>query len=689
MNNKISSKIISTVLLCTTCVYTAPVFAYTKDETVYSKLDTNGKNYKTVVSTHIKNTEKAEVINDISNLLQIENTNGDEKFTQDGASLTWRANKNDIYYQGNSEKELPIDCNIRYELDGKEISDKEILGKSGKIKITIEYKNKDAHVVNVNGVQQTMYTPFVVVVGTIFEESKAKNITVSNGKVINDGTKSIVAGIALPGLKESLKIDNNDIEIPSRVEIEMEATEFESSNIISYVTPKVFEKDDLKIFDKMDEMYSKVQTLQESSKKIESGANKLADGTKSLDEGAINLNQGAQALANGTEELSVGTKQLAENMPAITNGAKQLASGQQQITGGLYQIKAKLPTEEQNEENENKLNYVKNNNETAIKSLNSANKQIEGQITEIQTKKQEAENKKIAIQGKMQEVNENYEKAVIAYNQYNGQLLQINNGINAVETQINETEDDKTKTALETKLAELQGQKTQLATIVPLLKNQMDALKGTLDALNGTIMAIEGTISLLNNTQESLGTSNIANTNLSKLISGNNQVVDSSINTISSMRTLSGAVNQLSNGSEKLFNGATQLQNGSSQIEEGTKQVNNGAGQLNQGAHILSEGTKALKSGTIELNNGAQELADGIRRFNTEGIEKICNIINGDVKDRSTRVKKLAELSQKYNNFSMINEGNEGEVKFIMIIDAIKKQEENEYNKEKAIINKH
>ena len=138
-----------------------------------------------------------------------------------------------------------------------------------------------------------MYTPFVVVVGTIFEESKAKNITVSNGKVINDGTKSIVAGIALPGLKESLKIDNNDIEIPSIVEIDMEATEFESSNIISYVTPKVFEKDDLKIFDKMDEMYSKVQTLQESSKKIESGANKLADGTKSLDEGAINLNQGA------------------------------------------------------------------------------------------------------------------------------------------------------------------------------------------------------------------------------------------------------------------------------------------------------------------------------------------------------------------------------------------------------------
>ena len=49
--NNILKKLTSTLLLGTMLVYTtSPVFAFTKDETVYSKLDVNGKNYNTIVS---------------------------------------------------------------------------------------------------------------------------------------------------------------------------------------------------------------------------------------------------------------------------------------------------------------------------------------------------------------------------------------------------------------------------------------------------------------------------------------------------------------------------------------------------------------------------------------------------------------------------------------------------------------
>ena len=91
-------------------------------------------------------------------------------------------------------------------------------------------------------------------------------------------------------------------------------------------------------------------------------------------------------------------------------------------------------------------------------------------------------------------------------------------------------------------------------------------------------------------------------------------------------------------------------------------------------------------NGTTQINDGATTLADGIKTFNEEGIEKICNYINGDAKDLTTRVEKLTELSKEYNNFTMLDGENLGEVKFIMIIDAVKQQTENEQNKEEAIV---
>ena len=156
MNKKVISKITSGVLLCTMLAYTTPVLAFTKDETVYSKIDSNGNNYNTIVNDHIINDEQEQLINDISDLLNIKNVNGDEEFSQDGNNLAWHAEESDIYYQGESQKELPIECNVKYELDGNEITASELVGKNGKVKITIEYINKDAHTVNINGKDQTL-----------------------------------------------------------------------------------------------------------------------------------------------------------------------------------------------------------------------------------------------------------------------------------------------------------------------------------------------------------------------------------------------------------------------------------------------------------------------------------------------------------------------------------------------------
>ena len=198
MNKKFISKITSGILLCTMVAYGAPVMAYTKDETVYSKLDSDGSSYNTIVNSHLKNNEENEVIKDLTDLLNIKNTNGDETFNLEGSTLLWNTEGKDIYYQGESSKELPVTCTVKYELDGTEISSKDLAGKNGKVKITIEYTNKDAHTININGRNETLYTPFVAVCGTIVDNDKNKNIEITNGKIVDDGSKSVLMGMALP-----------------------------------------------------------------------------------------------------------------------------------------------------------------------------------------------------------------------------------------------------------------------------------------------------------------------------------------------------------------------------------------------------------------------------------------------------------------------------------------------------------
>ena len=244
------SKIIATTLLLTTGMYTVPVFAYTKDETVYSKIDESGNEYKKIVSSHLTNSENEELLKDMTDLLNIKNTNGTETFEKNDKEnqITWHTNKNDIYYQGETNKELPVKLNIKYELDGEEKNPQDIVGKTGKVKVTLNYENKDEHIVNINGKNQKMYTPFVVVAGTIIDNEKNKNIEITNGKIIDDGSKIILLGMAFPGLEKSLNTQNKEIKIPETIEITMDSKDFEMNSILTYITPKVIEKEDIETF---------------------------------------------------------------------------------------------------------------------------------------------------------------------------------------------------------------------------------------------------------------------------------------------------------------------------------------------------------------------------------------------------------------------------------------------------------
>ena len=291
MNKRIGEKIVSCVLLGSMLTYSLPVFASTKEETVYSKLNNTGSQYSTTVSTKISNDNKDELLEDISSLLNIKNTNGDETFEQDGNKIVWKANGNDIQYQGETDKELPITTSIKYELNGEEKEAKDIVGQSGKVKVTLSYTNNEKHTVKVNGKYVTMYTPFVIVAGTILDEDIAKNITVSNGKVLDNGSSTVAIGMCMPGLQESLDISKKDYDIPDSITFEMDAENFEMNNIISYATCKVLTEDDVNMFDNLDQIYADANDLKNASTQLVDGTTTLADGASKVNDAPFSASE--------------------------------------------------------------------------------------------------------------------------------------------------------------------------------------------------------------------------------------------------------------------------------------------------------------------------------------------------------------------------------------------------------------
>lgn len=641
MNKKVISKITSSVLLCTMFAYTTPVFAFTKDETVYSKIDSNGNNYNTIVNDHIINDEQEQLINDISDLLNIKNVNGDEEFSQDGNNLVWHAEESDIYYQGESQKELPIECNVKYELDGNEITASELVGKNGKVKITIEYINKDAHTVNINGKDQTLYTPFVVVCGTIIDNNNNRNIEITNGKTVDDGSKTTVIGISLPGLQESLNISKDKIDIPNTIEITMDSTDFELNNIVTYVTPKVLEENDMELFKKLDKIYNQVDTLQSSSKQIEEGANSLKEGTATYSEKSQEFNNAVEQVSKGVSsvnqnysKIDAGISSLNDSSATLESGAKSVSEGTLAVSENLQTISSKL-TELQ----------------TGTQSLKQGEVQLEAGLDQIITSVS-------TIQGtdnsaKITELNQ-----LITANQ---------NTINSLKT-ANET--------LTTQLKAIEDEKTKQT-----ITTQIETNKSIIKLLETNIVAYNETISTLKSADmSSIKELQTALSNLKQGLQSLQTGTDTLYNGTTALQTGTGA---LASKTKELAQGTQSLYEGTIKISEGTATLNSGSTQLKQGLNTLDAGgtklgtaSNQLTEGANTLSEGATTLAEGITKFNEEGIDKICDYINGDLKDISARLEKLQELSEDYNNFTMLNDGNKGNVKFIMIMDSIKKEED-------------
>lgn len=656
MNHKIMSKITAGVLLCTMLAYTTPVLALTKEETVYTKLDVNGSGYKTIVSNHLINEEQEDLMNDLSNLINIKNVGGNQELSQEENKLIWKAAGDDIYYQGETKKELPIDCKVSYELDGKEITAQELAGKSGKVKITLEYTNKEEHNVKINGKSQKLYTPFVVACGTIINNQNNKNIQITNGKVIDNGNKTIVMAISMPGMQESLGISKEKLEIPSKVEITMETTDFELNNIVTYITPKLIEDTDLKAFDKLDEIYSKMNTLKSSSTQLVEGANTLKEGTTTYAEKSKEFHTGVKTLEQGVTKASLEYKKLDDGIAKLNEGTTSLNLGAKQISTGTKAMQSGIET----------ISSKMEQLELGSNSVLEGAKKIDAGVSSIQK-----EVEKISKQDNT------------------AQKAQLNTLIKTNNTTITTM---KTQIATTLKAVGMQAPTTEKEweNLIAKANSQQEPLKSNLNLiklLTTNNQALNQTLTTLENSQKQLQTLNNGLTQIKTglegdktaqnpgLVNGAKAVTDG----VSSLKTqgvdeLKKASSTLTAGSSKLYEGTKELKVGTSEAKKGSTQVKSGLTTLQKGATTLLDANSQLTQGASTLSNGATTLAEGMTKFDKEGIQTIYHYINGEVKDITQRLEKLQELAEEYHNFTMLEDGTKGNVKFIMMMDGISKE---------------
>lgn len=325
-----------------------------KDESVYLISDANGNVNKTIVVDHLKNKDKKDTLEDASNLSDIENVKGKEKFTQSGDKLTWQAGGKDIYYQGTATEEPPVTQKVTYYLDGKEISPEDLAGKSGKVKIRFDYTNTTSYTETVNGEKQTVSVPFAAVTGLVLGDG-FENIEVTNGKAEVSDSSSVVLGYALPGLKDSLGIKDGDLDgdvnIPEYMEMTADVKNFSMPaamtfvvNASDYVSTDGIDTSD--IDDMINDLKDASTQLQDGSKTLAEGTDTLSDGLSTLQSklgtfasGVGTLQSGLKAYTDGVSTLSGGLNTLGNSTGALVSGADKLNSGAGQLASGSATLK--------------------------------------------------------------------------------------------------------------------------------------------------------------------------------------------------------------------------------------------------------------------------------------------------------------------------------------------------------------
>ena len=326
---------------CAMPAFAAGKSSFSKSETVYAVMNGDGSIKSTTVSEHLYSASGLANVTDKTTLTDIQNTESDAEFTQNGEELVWNTNDTDVYYKGNTDKALPIDVKVTYALDGQEAALEDIIGKSGHLTVTVNLKNNETDTVNVNGKDRTIVTPLITAVGVILG-GDAANVTAEHGMIESAAKSSVAAFVTLPGVKDSLsgllpdEVDSIEDYLQDTVTVEADVEDFTCPQVMvacatstaALGTDNVFDLSSINdLTDGINQLNDAMSQLMDGASQLVDGTSQLAGGVLALLDGANTLNNGAAALDDGLGQLTNGLDTLSANNAALNAGAQQVADG--------------------------------------------------------------------------------------------------------------------------------------------------------------------------------------------------------------------------------------------------------------------------------------------------------------------------------------------------------------------------
>lgn len=592
-----------------------------KDETVYVIANADGSVKKIIVSDWIKNSLNEKNLKDKSELKDIKNVKGDESYVMDSDNMrVWNADGADIYYQGTISKELPVDLKVSYKLDGKAVSADEIAGKSGKATIRFDYVNKQYSEVTVDGKTEKIYVPFVMLTGLMLDNDVFTNVEVSNGKLINDGDRTVVAGFALPGLKENLALDSSKIEIPDYVEVTADVKNFSLTTTLTLATNSLFNEFNTSKLNTADDLQAQLNELT-------SGMSKLIDGSSELYGGLTTLLSKSKELAAGVDKLASGTNELASGTAALSAGLNTLVSKNDDLTGGAKQVFDTLLATVSSQLAENGIN-VSLTVDNYSEKLSDIKANPAGYLSD--------KAKSTVISAADTTVNAMLDGAFAKYNI-------------PVPAERKELVYKTVKVMLyEQVIVEHKTTEQAKAYIVSVAKAHPEALPAKIAAVAGDPKG----------SQQKVDTLLLALGIQSGEFKTKLAAVDTAKASLDSYNTF--------------YQGVLAYTAGVKDAADGGAKVNAGAVELKNGAEQLKAGTEQLVPGVEQLADGSKQLSDGIKELNEKGISKITGLAGKDLQNLVDRVKATVEVSKSYKSFAGISDEADGSVKFIYKTDEVK-----------------
>lgn len=714
LNNKIKkigAPILAGVLACSTALFYVPqmnaVHADTeksinenfpemlktaqtgdKSETVYAVMDADGNTTDVSVSEWLKNEGKSNNLSDYSNLKNIKNTSGDEKMSRDGNKLVWAAKGKDIHYTGDYDGELPVKVKVSYYLNGTKVSADEIAGKKGNVKIRFDYDINDS--VKENGYSLTR--PYAIVSAVVLSNDNFTNVTVNNGKAVNDGNSTAVVGIALPGMSDNLQID--ELDIPDHVTINAKTTNFEIDGTYTVADSGFMnDVDTTKLDDatgQIDELESALDKLSDASKKLvdgssklAKGANKLADSSSQIEEGTETLKDGTESMKTGSKDLKTGTGDLKTGVKDLSDGADKLVAGAQDLSSGTTQMKE--GTEALNS-SVNGAGGLAGDNGSA-KKLSAGAAQVDAGLKQM-GKTIAEQNTKLAETAKS--ISDNLDGV-------NTEKVNSADVDSALETAIKAAEasgDEDTINALKNAKEKLGTYETNVNDTVSKIDAANQTAKGMYKSItsssNDDLKKLQDSADELKAGTQALDTAvNVGGTkdgtkvpSLSKAVYGLNDgaaQLDAGVNgytdkdgkfhpgALLGLRSLQEGIKVDTKDKTSLVTGVNKLDAGTTKLAKGAVQVDAGAGKLVTYMGQLTEGAETL-------SDGADTLASGMATFNKTGIQKLVSTMkDSDIKSMVNRVKATLDAASDGSFIGGKQEGQSGESKIIFKTDEVKK----------------